>query len=149
MRGPDRWSVGNLTDHMLSKVDHREPLGLRLIVKEVEEMTRLGTETETRKALTWLHWQDQDGSGNYSSDNEDRARLIENEASAPRKKTRQKRRISAFRNNEKFHLLEQNSFKLPKLAIVCGVQNYAQCTRFQYQQARPCPHLLWSTTNSE
>ena len=40
----------NLTDHMLSKVDHREPLGLRLIVKEVEEMTPLGT--ETRKALT-------------------------------------------------------------------------------------------------
>lgn len=146
MRGPDRWSVGNLTDHMLSKVDHREPLGLRLIVKEVEEMTRLGT--ETRKALTWLHCQEQGGSGNYSSDNEDRARLIENEAFAPRKK-RQKRRISAFRNNEKFRLLEQNSFKLPKLAIVCGVQNYAQCTRFQYQQARQCPHLLWPTTNSE
>ena len=75
---------------MLSKVDHGEPLGLRLIVKEVEEMTCLGTETETRKALTWLHWQDQDGSGNYSSDNEDRARLIENEASAPRKKEAKK-----------------------------------------------------------
>ena len=31
---------------MLSKVDHREPLGLRLIVKEVEEM----------EVIRWNHW---------------------------------------------------------------------------------------------